>query len=265
MSDGYPSLKALTAAQWAWLTRLHDDPNVGATAFSVGFGICRSINGKTGFAFPGQARLGEWAGVGERQARGLIRQLEAAGYLIVQSGGFQKPDRYWITLPDRKSTAALRPETDCRSDALPDRKSSVSVTGNALPPNCSRELTEKSPSDSPSPELPLGVPATISPLKPSGIEEDFAAWWAIYPRRAGKKAARQAYERARKGGATAEQLAEGASAYAGERAGKEATYTKHAATWLNGEHWHDEPAGAAPMQSRSALDLARSIIGDEYP
>lgn len=138
-----------TALQWQWLRALHDDPKMSASAFSIGFGICRSINGKTGFAFPGQARLGEWAGLGERQARGLIRQLESAGYLTIQSGGFQKPDRYWITLPDRKSTSALRPEIHCRSDDAPDRKSSVAVTGTPLPPNCSSELFEKKEKEDP--------------------------------------------------------------------------------------------------------------------
>lgn len=42
------------------------------------------------------------------------------------------------------------------------------------------------------------------------------------------------------------------SAYAGERAGKDPKGTAHAATWLNGARWTDEPApGFVPEQRRN--------------
>ena len=137
-----------------WLERVQDDERVSASAFSVAFAISRHLNRATGEAWPGQKTLAGMAGVQVRQVRALIRQLQEAGHLSVESGGFQKPDRYRPTFTDRQSSAALRPAencrsraaADCRSDGAPDRQSSVAQTGTPLPPNSmSKPLEEDSP------------------------------------------------------------------------------------------------------------------------
>lgn len=69
----------------------------------------------------------------------------------------------------------------------------------------------------------------------------FLAWFALYPRKVGKRAALLAYHRAIKRGFTHEKLIEGAKAYAVSRSGQEPVYTLHPATWLNGDHVDDEP------------------------
>jgi len=71
-------------------------------------------------------------------------------------------------------------------------------------------------------------------------DAEFDQFWRVYPRREAKGAARKAYERARKT-ITAEIIVEGAIRYARERAHEDPKYTKHPATWLNGECWGDEP------------------------
>lgn len=68
---------------------------------------------------------------------------------------------------------------------------------------------------------------------------EFDAWWAVYPRKVAKPAARKAYAKARKTSDAAVLLA-GARRYAIERQGQEVKYTRYPATWLNDECWADE-------------------------
>lgn len=83
------------------------------------------------------------------------------------------------------------------------------------------------------------------------ILADFEAWYQAYPRRVARKAAEKAYKKARET-ATAEQLLAGARAYADDPQRKP-EFTKHPATWLNGECWLDEGAGGpSPTPDRDA-------------
>ena len=75
------------------------------------------------------------------------------------------------------------------------------------------------------------------------MDAQFDAFYSAFPRHVAKGSARRAFHRIIKNGsATAEQLILGAKRYAAERAGQDPRYTKHPATWLNGECWKDESA-----------------------
>lgn len=76
--------------------------------------------------------------------------------------------------------------------------------------------------------------------------ENFDEFWAVYPRKRDKLAAQRAYKRALKITSAAEIL-RGANLYAKERAGHDANYTKHPATWLNAGGFGNYP----PEQPRS--------------
>lgn len=69
---------------------------------------------------------------------------------------------------------------------------------------------------------------------------DFDRFWAIYPRRVGKEAARKAWSKAIKG-VGADKIIDGAGRYAAQRRGQDADFTPHPATWLNAGRWDDEP------------------------
>src|SRR5262249_61365141 len=82
-------------------------------------------------------------------------------------------------------------------------------------------------------------------------DENFESFWAQYPRKVEKLAARRAYNRAIKNGVGQAEILRGAMRYAAERAGQEARFTKHPTTWLNGGCWEDEPSPAARQQNRN--------------
>ena len=79
--------------------------------------------------------------------------------------------------------------------------------------------------------------------------KEFDEWYAAFPLHKGKGQAVKAYRAARKK-AGAETLLAGARRYAGQRAGEDRKFTKHPATWLNGECWgDDEPSEEPTMPS----------------
>jgi hypothetical protein len=93
----------------------------------------------------------------------------------------------------------------------------------------------------------------------------FDAWWVEYPRKAGKGAARNAYDRAKKRGATDAELIEGIRR---QRWHVDESLRPHPATWLNQDRWQDDPDAGAPAPTRAVpwqvAEMAR-MTGDEPP
>lgn len=93
----------------------------------------------------------------------------------------------------------------------------------------------------------------------------FEAFWAAYPRRVGKGAARAAWAKAiRKASPEAIIAAIQAQVYAG--CFRDLTFCPHPATWLNGERWDDEIATDLPKTAAHALAVrfrAAALAGDD--
>lgn len=111
------------------------------------------------------------------------------------------------------------------------------------------EKAEGSPDgDGASPSESDADPIPDEPRSKAALEkqlgEDFNDWYTLYPKHSGRGAAVSAYRKARKSGATTEELLAGARRYSTERNGQDPRYTKMPATWLNQECWTDEPAQA---------------------
>lgn len=126
---------------------------------------------------------------------------------------------------------------------------------------------------------PLAVSAQPQPAKPrsrarekpiptTAEQASFDAFWAIYPRKVAKLPALEVYLDVVRRGVSPDEIASGASAYAGSRAGKDPEKTAHATTWLNQGRWTDEieqpPPGGYRDNGRApgwnALDMAAEAI-----
>jgi hypothetical protein len=90
-----------------------------------------------------------------------------------------------------------------------------------------------------------------------GDGDAFERFWAVYPRRVAKEAARKAFAKAVANGTAVETLIAGAQRYAAERKDQDPKYTKHPATWLNGGCWEDELPGAP------VIDQDGNVVGVE--
>jgi hypothetical protein len=70
-------------------------------------------------------------------------------------------------------------------------------------------------------------------------DAEFDRFWSVYPRREAKIAARKAWDKAILR-VDSERILAGAERYR-DLAGREPQFTAHAASWLNGSRWDDEP------------------------
>lgn len=70
--------------------------------------------------------------------------------------------------------------------------------------------------------------------------DQFSAFWDLYPRKVAKAKAEQIFIRIMKGGADYESIIRGVKNYNEKCRGKDEEFIAHASTWLNGERWKDE-------------------------
>jgi Helix-turn-helix domain len=80
-----------------------------------------------GYAFPGQARLGERMGLKERQVRTLLHHLADLGLITITQRGLGKPNLYWI---ERLTPQVLRA---LGMSIVADQSSTAGQTGSPLP------------------------------------------------------------------------------------------------------------------------------------
>jgi hypothetical protein len=76
-------------------------------------------------------------------------------------------------------------------------------------------------------------------ISSSSVDDGFDEFWAIYPRKVAKGAARKAWKTALKK-ANKDDILAGAILYASIRRYQDDTFTAHPSTWLNAERWADE-------------------------
>jgi hypothetical protein len=127
-----------------------------------------------------------------------------------------------------------------------------------LPLDQRRDLIERLLAKMP-PDKPESEPTFLLEIVPVAPKTcGFVEFYRVYPLHVARGAAERAYRRIiAKGEATEAELLAGAMRYAAAQDGKDPTYIKHPATWLNGKCWLDEPAPAA-ARPRGYLDSIRA-------
>ena len=223
------------------------------------------MNATTGMCFPSARRLGEMTGIHDRsvwrvlgllEEKGLItrinREMERGGqgsnrYLLHLSEPVPPPTSLPMTEPAQPYEEIYTPPYD-KNDIAPMTRQHTPYDKNdtlTIEENQGREprednthgqlfeLTETEPTPKPAKQKPaLGE-----------YTEAFEDFWKIYPSNRGKAAAFKAWGKAKKRGATEEQLKTAAAAYSGYVAsiGRAEEHIKHASSWLNQDDWLDEP------------------------
>ena len=224
------------------------------------------MNATTGMCFPSARRLSEMTGIHDRsvwrvlgllEEKGLItrinRELDRGGkssnrYLLHLSEPVPPPTSLPMTEPVQPYEEIYTPPYD-KNDIAPmtqqhtpyDKNDTLTIEENhRREPREDNthgqlfELTETEP-----------TPKPAKPKKPALGEytEAFEDFWKIYPSNRGKAAAFKAWGKAKKRGATEEQLKTAAAAYSGyvTRLGRAEEHIKHASSWLNQDDWLDEP------------------------
>lgn len=181
--------------------------------------------------FPSQAKIAEQAEVGERTVRRILAEWEQTGLIrrahrLAVDGRGRTSDRIYLQPAtvagwsgvDQPAKSADQPATD-------DRPTGQALAGEPLENHQSR----------------TAAPAARS------VDDDFAEWYAGYPRKTGRGAALRAYRAARRK-VDAETLLRQRDAFVRLMAAQrvEKRYIKHPSSWLNGEFWSDEDLDAPP-------------------
>ena len=224
------------------------------------------MNATTGMCFPSARRLSEMTGIHDRsvwrvlgllEEKGLItrinRELDRGGkssnrYLLHLSEPVPPPTSLPMTEPAQPYEEIYTPPYD-KNDIAPMTQQHTPYDKNdtlTIEENHRREPREENTHDQLF-ELTETEP-TPKPAKPKKrplgeYSPAFEEFWKIYPSNRGKAAAFKAWGKAKKRGATEEQLKTAAAAYRGyvARIGRAEEHIKHASSWLNQDDWLDEP------------------------
>jgi hypothetical protein len=228
--------------RFAWMTALLaklDTRHIAALRVGIRLGL--HFNGDTGLCNPGVATLQHGTQLSERAVETAKAFLKKLGWIDWRPGGGRSRSNQYLLLLDN---VALE---------TPHENAGFSE---CLPPETPQQAQKNPAANRPKPRTPVR-PNKNENMKTKPEVSDglrgFEDWWQQYPRKKAKGSARKAYAKALKAGATAEQLMNGAMRYAAERTEKDPKFTKHPATWLNGECWTDEP---------EATDVAGTIRAD---
>lgn len=140
---------------------------------------------------------------------------------------------------DRENPRPSRSPTRGASPHIPEARSQIPRKTKHPPPSPQgeRELDGDLFCQAEEPPPPRQTEASGA----STSSTEFEGWYAVYPRKVGRRQAEKTYRKARHG-VSAERLLAGAKAYAALCRAKETEpqYIAHPATWLNGQRWTDE-------------------------
>lgn len=271
------SIQAMT---WA----LEEAPDVPAQLVSTLIALANHAGRDGSACYPSQETIAKYTRKTVRQVR---RDLDKLVELQLIRPGDQRhvahfrPDHrplVWDLAMDRK-----RPDTDVlpRSgdDRTPvterpdmgDRHDRTPVSAKPKEePN-----TEPKPSAAPPGDALFDHPTEAKPGKrtPAEVEALFDEFWKAYPRKDGKKKARESWDSVCKAGTDPRELINAAVNFTRSRQGEDPRFTPYAATWLNQERWKDEPTfvrnGHRPandlrsMREAAVLDrISRNVDGD---
>jgi hypothetical protein len=183
--------------------------------------------------------------IGLRSVQKLGGSQEQANELVY-AGLWLEPQPGLYQFKDWEDYQPLKAAVEAERDAARDRMQRVRANkkgtklerSDVVRPNNSGTFEESSGEVRSTPSHPIpSHPLTTTP-SPGG-EDEFARWYAAYPKKKDKGHARAAFKAARKK-ASLEVLLEGATRYANESRGTDQRFLAYPATWLNGERWEDE-------------------------
>jgi hypothetical protein len=94
----------------------------------------------------------------------------------------------------------------------------------------------------------------LEPLEREPLNDPFAQFWSVYPKKDDKGLARRSFEKALKR-AELDVIVEGAERYRDDP-NREDAFTKNPSTWLNADAWENGPLPARGRKLTNAQDAA---------
>jgi hypothetical protein len=258
-------------------------------AARVAMTLALHLHVDTGRCDPPYSILASKSHVSERSAYRLVDLLEHAGWIAIQRTGGRLINRYTLLNP-AIAESGLNPaiaESGLARATLPKRKFNPAKSSlqpcHTLADNKRRQAKkEQAGRESMSPDFAArgkkkGTPdernlfgetesEPRAPRKTQGDrrsatddDEAFDRFWAAYPRKIAKQAARKAYDKAIKRGIPPDRIRARAELFALERQSEPPKYTPYPASWLNAGRY-DDPVPGAPI-----LDQDGNLVAVQQP
>jgi hypothetical protein len=213
------------------------DPRLGAKAKG---GLVTLLSHEEGWVRSAVATLQRECAIGRAQAQAIMLELRKLGYAEI--------------VRERDLEGRIRSHYIVRAIAQKPAGSQAQTSGFPVAGQPARPETRPTDNQAAKNLEALGVrsPTALEP-KPTSLPT-FEDFWAVYPRKVGKKAAKAAWSRAIRDGTAPSAIVEAATAYARDPR-RDPRYTAHALTWLNQGRWDDEPeVTPAPEPERAYFE-----------
>jgi Helix-turn-helix domain len=247
-------------------------PKVPHAAFKLAYLIAfKFMNRETRTARPAQETLARDLNVSIRTVQRLIDMLQPLGLVVVPGHGPNRASTYWldpgkVTPMSPINTTPVSPIDGGKGDnRRQNRRQSVHEKATPVSPQPYKEKPYKEEprveSDSAPRVAARGSKKSLAKKSQPEVDSDdsFQQFWAVYPKRVAKEAARKAWAKAIEHGVDPDVVVAGARCYAVLHAGEDPRYTKHPATWINSGCWEDEPPDGA------VIDETGNVVAIEQP
>ncbi|MFG1433302.1 hypothetical protein V5F44_20560 [Xanthobacter sp. V2C-8] len=258
-TDDGRARSTFAADKFAWLEAIALDSGLPQSATRVAVALGRYMNWATRTARPAVSTLAVSLDLSENSVRAALRALAARAHLRIDIGGGRgRANLYRMVTPaaagdDRKGCS----ETEGLGEVAPETPQIHAPKGfSRLHPNNEKEQSNISGFL----HSGIKVPITTAPATPSG--QDFADFWAGFPKHEGRAAALAEYRRVVSAGADPGHLSAAARQYAQACTSRTAKYVARAANWLARGEWEDFPrpaTGSAAPMVRPADDVSRAV------
>lgn len=248
---------AFTMIPNAWVR----DPRLDPNAFRI---LSVILSHNAGYRLS-VAQIMRETGIGRDGVNAAYDRMLALGYFVAveqtraERGRFAENDYTITSITDRAPSPPAHPEESAPNVGMaPQRSETASVADRSGPAPLVRRTTTTEDQETLS---GMGMPAggQLRLVEHPTPEEQFAAFWAAYPKKVGKDAARRAWAKAARR-ADPDKIVEVVGRYPFR---PDRQFVKDPATWLNAGCWEDdlEAVGAA-NRGRS---VARSNYGPHQP
>lgn len=195
-------------------------------------------------AYPSMERIAHKARLNKHTVMRAVARLEEAGELVVT-----RPERYgrgrfnrYVVVMGRDVDEAQRVADEKGDTLAPFSEPGMVAPGRAVSDSKRARKGAKGRAQE-QPDLLTNRDVSVvarSEEQSRASADEFERFWAIYPRKTAKGTARARWKSAVAKAGSVEKILAGAQRYARDP-NRDPRYTAHAATWLNGERWEDEP------------------------
>jgi hypothetical protein len=193
--------------------------------------------------FPGRERLVRETSIPAREVRRQIAALIEEGIVVEVRRAHTGTRREFRIELDRLGSLAREEVRDDPQEEVTGDLQSEERGGHPRPERGSPMTGEGVTRDPP--YVLLRPQPSLETLSPSS--DRFDEFYAAYPRKVGRKAARKAWDKALRDGAQTAEILAGVRRYTADpNLPSDRRYVPHPASWLNAGRWDDEPEPPSP-------------------